>query len=132
MIWTEETVKYLQKLMYQLNVASLDELVNNEEYVEHHNGLFRIDFLAADDVDKQLEDKFTRDTLNEFLAKLRPREIKVLTLRFGLDGNTSKSLQEISEIFGLTRERIRQVEAKALSRLKIMMAKAGINTRNDI
>lgn len=58
-----------------------------------------------------------RKTLNRMLAELDMRSAKVLSLRNGLDGEESKTLEETGRIFGLTRERIRQIESKALKKL---------------
>lgn len=54
----------------------------------------------------------------EWLQYLSPREQKILRMHFGLDDGERHTLEEISERFGVTRERIRQVEARALQRLK--------------
>jgi RNA polymerase primary sigma factor len=59
-----------------------------------------------------------KDHLDEVLATLSDREAKVLILRFGLEGNKQMTLEEVGKVFGVTRERIRQIEAKALRKLK--------------
>ena len=56
--------------------------------------------------------------LNEVLAGLSTRERKVLELRFGLKDGRQRTLEEVGQFFGVTRERIRQIEAKALRRLR--------------
>jgi RNA polymerase primary sigma factor len=59
-----------------------------------------------------------RDKLEEILSTLSPREARVLRLRFGLDDGTSYTLEEVGRKFGLTRERIRQIEGRALRQLR--------------
>jgi RNA polymerase primary sigma factor len=59
-----------------------------------------------------------KDHLDEVLQTLSDREAKVLKLRFGLEGNKQMTLEEVGKVFGVTRERIRQIEAKALRKLK--------------
>lgn len=56
--------------------------------------------------------------IQEFLKELTPREAKVLTLRFGLEDGRARTLEEVGKKFGVTRERIRQIEAKALRKLR--------------
>ena len=58
------------------------------------------------------------DKLEEVLSTLSPREARILRLRFGLHDGRSYTLKEVGEKFGLTRERIRQIEAEALDRLR--------------
>ncbi|KKQ24935.1 MAG: RNA polymerase sigma factor [Microgenomates group bacterium GW2011_GWC1_37_12b] len=59
-----------------------------------------------------------KDHLDEVLSTLSDREAKVLKLRFGLEGTKQMTLEEVGKVFGVTRERIRQIEAKALRKLK--------------
>ncbi len=59
-----------------------------------------------------------REQLEDVLSTLTPREKKVLQLRFGLDDGRSRTLEEVGQVFGVTRERIRQIEAKALRKLR--------------
>lgn len=59
-----------------------------------------------------------RDKIKEFLGELSPREQKILQMRFGLEDGRTHTLEEVGQEFGVTRERIRQIEAKALSKLK--------------
>ena len=59
-----------------------------------------------------------RESIEEVLESLDEREAKVLSLRFGLMGETPKTLEEVGKIFNVTRERIRQIEAKALRKLR--------------
>lgn len=68
----------------------------------------------VDQASKQL----LKDHLDEVLDTLSDREAKVLKLRFGLEGNKQMTLEEVGKVFGVTRERIRQIEAKALRKLK--------------
>ena len=59
-----------------------------------------------------------KEQLEEVLSTLTPREMKVLRLRFGLDDGRARTLEEVGQSFGVTRERIRQIEAKALRKLR--------------
>jgi len=59
-----------------------------------------------------------RDHIEEALATLNPREVRILRMRFGLQNGQSYTLEEVGKKFGLTRERIRQIEGQALRRLR--------------
>jgi RNA polymerase primary sigma factor len=59
-----------------------------------------------------------REHLNAVLATLSPREAGVVRLRFGLTGGQPRTLDQIGKIYGVTRERIRQIEAKAMVKLR--------------
>ena len=58
------------------------------------------------------------ESTREILSSLTPREAKVLRMRFGIDMNTDHTLEEVGKQFDVTRERIRQIEAKALRKLR--------------
>ena len=65
-----------------------------------------------------LNDRNLRETTESVLKTLNPKEEKVIRLRFGLENGTSYTLEEIGKNLSLTRERIRQIEAKALGKLR--------------
>ncbi len=79
------------------------------------------DFLAEDKLvspDEVASHELLKEHLGQVLASLTPREREVLTLRYGLDDGRQRTLEEVGKIFGVTRERIRQIEAKALRKLR--------------
>ena len=59
-----------------------------------------------------------KDEISDVLLTLTEREEKVIRLRFGLEDGKSRTLEEVGQLFGVTRERIRQIEAKALRKLR--------------
>ena len=59
-----------------------------------------------------------RERLKEILVDLTPREQKILSMRFGLKNGITHTLEEVGKVFGVTRERIRQIEAKALEKIR--------------
>ncbi len=72
---------------------------------------------------EQLEDKTVTGMLEEMVTKLDPREATILRFRFGLDGGTEKTLEEVGEKFGVTRERVRQIQNIALRKMRKMIEK---------
>ena len=64
------------------------------------------------------EKKVTKEQIEEILGTLAPRESAVLILRYGLRDNRPRTLEEVGKVFNVTRERIRQIEAKALRKLR--------------
>jgi RNA polymerase primary sigma factor len=79
------------------------------------------DFIEDEDATMPMEavaDIMQREELNAVLNTLTHRERKVIELRFGLKGEHPRTLEEVGQKFGVTRERIRQIEAKTLAKLK--------------
>ena len=85
---------------------------------------------APDTVDPQVaaEVSALQRMVGEALADLTPREQRVLRMRFGIDGATEHTLEQIGEEFGVTRERIRQIEAKALEKLRYAPSASKLST----
>ena len=75
----------------------------------------------------QLEDKTVVSMLHEMVKTLEPRESTILSARFGLDGGSEKTLEEVGEEFGVTRERVRQVQNIALKKLRKMIERFEAN-----
>ena len=110
---TEERVREIQKIAQ--DPVSLETPIGEEE--DSHLG----DFIQDDNVPVPAEAAaFTllKEQLEEVLATLTDREQKVLKLRFGLDDGRARTLEEVGKEFNVTRERIRQIEAKALRKLR--------------
>lgn len=107
------------KVQWMLKVAwipvSLESPVGEDE--DSELGMFLEDESTPSPV-QVVYQAMLRDCLEEALATLSPREARVLQLRFGLDGSRPKTLEEVGQKLGLTRERIRQIERKALGRLR--------------
>ena len=95
--------------------TSLEKPVGEDE--ESMLGDFIPDENALSPVD-QASKQLLKDHLDEVLDTLSDREKKVLRLRFGLDGTKPMTLEEVGKVFGVTRERIRQIEANAIRKLK--------------
>ena len=78
------------------------------------------DFIADQGLqpDEQATRELLKIHLDEVLDSLSPREKRVLQLRFGLEDGKQRTLEEVGKEFGVTRERIRQIEAKAIRKLK--------------
>jgi len=72
---------------------------------------------------ENLEDKTVTDMLQDMVKTLDPREATILRFRFGLDGGNEKTLEEVGEKFGVTRERVRQIQNIALKKLRRMIQK---------
>ncbi|HTV78983.1 MAG TPA: RNA polymerase sigma factor RpoD [Steroidobacteraceae bacterium] len=94
---------------------SMETPIGDDE--DSHLGDFIEDTSVASPID-QATSETLRETTHAVLAQLTPREAKVLRMRFGIDMNTDHTLEEVGKQFDVTRERIRQIEAKALRKLR--------------
>lgn len=121
--WTAEEVIELQKLINMINVASLNFVVENPNDNGDSIGNELGDFIEDTSPGPQelLEMQDARDRLLVYVNKLSPREQKVIMLRYGFEDGLPKTLDEIGQMFKITRERVRQVETKALMKLRKMI-----------
>ncbi|MGX5803173.1 RNA polymerase sigma factor RpoD [Bradyrhizobium sp. Arg314] len=115
----EKLAMPLEKVRKVLKIAkepiSLETPVGDEE--DSHLGDFIEDKMAILPIDAAIQANL-RETTTRVLASLTPREERVLRMRFGIGMNTDHTLEEVGQQFSVTRERIRQIEAKALRKLK--------------
>ncbi len=116
-----ETINKLNRISRQMlqemgREPTPEELAVRMEMPEHL-GDFIEDTSVASPIDQATMESL-RETTHSVLAQLTPREAKVLRMRFGIDMNTDHTLEEVGKQFDVTRERIRQIEAKALRKLR--------------
>ncbi len=116
---SEKLAMPLEKVRKVLKIAkepiSLETPIGDEE--DSHLGDFIEDKNAILPIDAAIQANL-RETTTRVLASLTPREERVLRMRFGIGMNTDHTLEEVGQQFSVTRERIRQIEAKALRKLK--------------
>ena len=118
----EEIAAEMGVTLDQLNVvitagrvsASLDDTLGDDGSAT----IGDVAAIATDDPAAEAVRVTTSAEVHRGLSSLNERELRILTLRFGLDGSHPKSLEEVGEEFDLTRERIRQIESRALSKLR--------------
>lgn len=112
-----EVDKVLDILKRDKNIVSLDTPIKEDE----DSSL--VEFIPSDAhfgdvVIHEVEQNNLREKIDEVLTNISDQEQQVLRMRFGLDDDTPKTLEEIGKVFGVTRERIRQIEAKAIRKLR--------------
>ena len=110
---TEEKVREIFKISQ--DPLSLETPIGEED--DSHLGDFLKDESSMSPEEYAINEVL-KDEIQEVLCTLTPREEEVLKLRFGLKGGTCHTLEEVGNMFGVTRERIRQIEAKALRKLR--------------
>jgi RNA polymerase primary sigma factor len=109
----EDKIRKVMKIAKE--PISMDTPIGDDE--DSHLG----DFIEDTNVESPIENTTNinlSETVRDVLAGLTPREAKVLRMRFGIDMNTDHTLEEVGKQFDVTRERIRQIEAKALRKLR--------------
>jgi RNA polymerase primary sigma factor len=124
MSMTEAEIREILRISQ--TTVSLETPIGEEEdselgdFIEDEDAIRSFDAVAS-----QLE----RDGVNDALAMLPYRERKVIELRFGLKGEHPRTLEEVAKRFGVTRERIRQIEAKALAKLQAIDKTRNLRTK---
>ena len=110
---TAKKVQWIQKVSWL--PLSLESPVGDDE--ESELGMFIEDEFSPTPMQSAYQ-SMLKEKLQEVLSTLAPREARILSMRFGLDDGVPYTLEEVGQRFGLTRERIRQIEGKALRRLR--------------
>ena len=82
--------------------------------------------------DVSVAKQLMRQHVRKLLSNLSPRERKIIRLRFGIENGEQKSLAEIGNMFGLSKERVRQLESRALYRLKQCLGSEGLGAYTDL
>lgn len=106
-------VEYIRK--YILSMVSTNTLVGEDETDE------LIDFIEDNvsiSIEQEIEEKYLKEDIQNVFKTLKERERCILNLRFGLEDGKQRTLEEVGILYGVTRERIRQIEAKAIRKLR--------------
>lgn len=123
-----EVKKIVSYQQLQLKAKSIYEMLGED------GDTSLVDILADEKVDgrpeQALVESYTRQVLLEAVNSLEPREAKVILYRYGLEDNQMKTLTEVGEYFGITRERVRQIEQTALRKLRSPKISKNIRTDN--
>ena len=119
----------LEKIMSLVgNIYSLDAVYSGGEDEENQSNAFS-NLIKADESHDSAFDELdkieTLNLLNSWLLRLSKQERSVVILRYGINYEKPRTLNEVGRIFGLTKERIRQIEVKALKKLRQMAADSG-------
>jgi RNA polymerase primary sigma factor len=109
-----------QMRMAATRPASLDAPIAGDE---SNNFADVVEDDSAETPYERLEEKAVNGMLKQLVTNLNPREASILSARFGLDGNSPKTLDDVGVKFGVTRERVRQIQKVALNKLRKMLEK---------
>lgn len=109
-----EKIHYIQKISQE--VISLESPVGEDDEDSMLSDFIKDETSLSPD--QIANAALLKDHINEILVDLTERERKILSMRFGLDDNIQHTLEEVGKVFGVTRERIRQIEAKALDKIR--------------
>lgn len=122
-VYTVKDVERIQQIAQ--DIISLDAPIKNEEGEDATVGAMIADTAPSpEDLSIQTE---KREFLYKAIQKcLRPREVQIMTMRYGLKDGIGTTLAEIGDMYGITRERVRQIEMSAMRKLRVYFAKHGI------
>ena len=110
-----EKVHHIQKI--NQGTVSLEAPVGDDEEDSTLGEFIKEEKILSPD--QEVSHKILADHIKEILSELSPKEQKILKMRFGLDDSISHTLEEVGKEFGVTRERIRQIEAKAIEKIRL-------------
>ncbi|HPO89612.1 MAG TPA: sigma-70 family RNA polymerase sigma factor [Victivallales bacterium] len=119
-----EFLEFSERTVSGLKLADLKTFSLHDPIQQGEDGEFQdiIPDRSATMPDRILGDRESIARLNELLTHLNDREVRILKLRFGLDGSRPKTLEEVSQEIGRTRERVRQIQNQALTKLKNLLS----------
>jgi len=120
------TSRVAQMRTAAIRPASLDAPISDED---SNNFAEVVQDENAESPYEQLEDKTVTNMLQDLVKSLDPREATILSARFGLDGGSEKTLEDVGAKFGVTRERVRQIQNIALKKLRRMIER--IESKKD-
>lgn len=122
-VYTVKDIERIQQIAQ--DIVSLDAPIKNEEGEDATVGAMIADTAPSpEDLSIQTE---KREFLYKAIQKcLRPREVQIMTMRYGLKDGIGTTLAEIGDMYGITRERVRQIEMSAMRKLRVYFAKHGI------
>lgn len=127
--YTADDVREIQRYMNMINIVSLSTPVGDEGL--HELGEFILD--ESPSIQEKIEEEERQELLIKMVHEcLRPREEKVILELYGLKNRKRKTLQQVGDMFGVSRERIRQIELSALKRLKNYISTKNIHSMEDI
>ena len=105
------------EVLYSMFFENFDVFEKHEK-VQLNGDLYPRELICEDNIEEKVSDIMMREQLLEALETLTEREQRVLELRYGLKGGAPKTLEEVGSAFNVTRERVRQIETKALRKLR--------------
>ena len=129
-VWTESDVLKILELMRNMNIESLDREITSEldDSTTCIGDLIEDTGPSPQEIIEQNE---LHQIIIEAISKLPPRQMAIINLRFGIIDGNPKTLEEVGQLYGVTRERIRQIERKALEKLRwLLITKYKINGGN--
>ena len=115
-----EKVDRIRDAQNKSTILSLDEAVNTNAPLRDADDRYLLIKDPSDDADpeKLAFSRIRRDNVDNILSTLTERERGILRLRFGLDDNEQKTLEQVGKVYGVSRERVRQIEEKAMNKLR--------------
>jgi RNA polymerase sigma factor (sigma-70 family) len=102
-------------LDYNYNVISLNQTVGRNSFEEANE---IIDLIASEEKDDSIQEQI--ENLHRYISKLEPQEQQIVNSRYGLNGYEPKTLDDLSKRFGITKERVRQIQVKAINKIRFM------------